>query len=86
MDDYKAAGSGGRTLTAERAYERMFLEMLLRHELPEDCTIRIHVTPTVVADSATAEFALNGNRIDVESDIGLLSLPNGVISPSPPNW
>ena len=86
MDDYKSTSGNTRQLTPERAYERMFLEMLLRHELPEDCRVRIQVTPKVVAESAKAEFALKGNRIEVESDIGSLDLPNGIIYPSPPNW
>lgn len=75
--------------TAERAYERIFLEMLLRHELPEDCAVKVTVVPKRVeaaeATKAEAKFTLRGDRIDVASDIGDLDLDR-VILPSPPNW
>lgn len=82
-EDYRSTPSTVRT--AERAYERMFLEMLLRHELPDDCTVRIYVTPKAQGQTGKAEFALKGDQIDVESDIGLLNLARDVY-PSPPNW
>lgn len=76
-------------LTAERAYERMFLEMLLRHELPEDCAVRVTVVPKRVkgaeAKKAAAKFTLRGDRMDVASDIDDLDLRR-VMTPGPPNW
>jgi hypothetical protein len=77
------------------AYERMFLEILLRHQLPEEANVRIVVRPTAirpwwafwrpkVARSGEIAFALKRDRIDVDdSHLGVLGLDRMM---PPPNW
>jgi hypothetical protein len=66
------------------AYERKFLEILLRHELPDDCTVRISVTPKVETPTAEAKFALKSDRVEVDSQLHELGLSRvvGVVR----NW
>lgn len=61
------------------AYERKFLELLLRHELPEDCSVRISVTPRAEASTGEAVFALKGDRVDVDSQLEVLGLSRTVL-------
>jgi hypothetical protein len=66
------------------AYERRFLEMLLRHELPEHCDVRIEVTPKG-GKTAEATFAFDGDATTVKANIKDLGLKR-LILPSPPCW
>lgn len=54
------------------AYERKLLEMLLRHELPDDCDIKISVTPKGAPGQAT--FKLSGGKVDAQADLKSLNL------------
>lgn len=62
----------------EGAYERKMLELLLRHELPDDCEVRITVTPK----AAEAVFSLDGEMAKVRSNIATLGVRRFV----PPCW
>lgn len=64
-------------------YERNLMEMLIRHQLPDDCDVHIEVETR--GKTATASFSLTNSHISVESDIASLDL-NRIILPSPPNW
>ena len=65
-------------------YERKFLEILLRHELPDDCTVHISVTPKEDSSHAKAEFKLQAGQLHVNSNVHELRLPRtvGVVD----NW
>jgi hypothetical protein len=60
------------------AYERRFLELLVRHELPEHCDVRISVTPKG-GSTAEAVFSLSPGGIKVKSEIKSLRLPRIVM-------
>jgi hypothetical protein len=64
------------------AYERKFLEILLRHELPEDCTVRISVTPRADTPTGEAKFALKSDRVEVDSQLKSLGLSRAM----PRDW
>lgn len=53
------------------AYERKALEMLLRHELPEEFEVRIEITAKG-DQKASAMFAFDGNVTKVKADLGAL--------------
>ena len=49
------------------AYERKFIEILLRHELPEDCEVSIELEGPAKGE---ARFAVKGPSLSVKSNIG----------------
>jgi len=64
----------------EGAYERKMLELLLRHELPDDCEVRI----TVIPKAAEAVFSLDGDMARVKSSIATLGVRRFI--PPGPCW
>lgn len=65
------------------AYERRFLEMLLRHELPENCDVHIEVTPKG-GKTGGATFAFHGAATTVKANLNDLGLKRLVAFP--PCW
>lgn len=68
------------------AYERKFLEMLLRHELPDQCEINIEVKARGRDEVGRAMFALNGDSIEVKSKLGEQLRLKRFISSGPACW
>jgi hypothetical protein len=72
----------------EGAYERKFLELLLRHELPDDCEVRITVTPKG-GQAAEAVFSFDGDMAKVKTNVatlGVRRLINKNVSGGPTCW
>jgi hypothetical protein len=68
-------------------YERKFLELLLRHELPDDCEVRIDVSnvESAKAASGSAVFTLKGGAISVNSSIDKIGLKR-ILRSEVPCW
>ncbi|HYE28440.1 MAG TPA: hypothetical protein VEA61_09435 [Allosphingosinicella sp.] len=52
-------------------YERKFLELILRHELPDDCKVSIQVSEPKErpSDFGSVEFALGSKGLDVRGSL-----------------
>lgn len=70
------------TNKTEGAYERMALQMLLRHELPEDFEARIEITAKG-GKTAKAVFVFDGNAAKVKSSIADLGLKRSIVGVVP---
>jgi hypothetical protein len=66
------------------AYERKLFELLLRHELPAECDVRVQVKTKSSKTGGTAAFSLRGDEIAVKSDLKNLKLRRFV--GVPPCW
>ena len=64
------------------SYERKFLELLLRHELPEDCEVQIEVKPKSSKSTGKTVFSLSGGTVSVKADLRNLNLRRS-IKPTP---
>ena len=80
------------TLTNERTimanvkdnYERKFLELLLRHELPAECEVQIEVKPKSSRSSGKTVFVLTPDAVTVRADLESLNLRRAI--PPQPCW
>ncbi|HYE28442.1 MAG TPA: hypothetical protein VEA61_09445 [Allosphingosinicella sp.] len=68
---------------AKSAYERKLFEMLVRHELPRNCNVRVDVARRG-GEKASANFAFSGDNVSVKSDVSRLGLTRLV--GMPPCW
>ena len=66
-------------------YERAFLELLLRHELPENCDVQLEVKTKTSKTPGKVVFSLRGEGISVKADLTSLNLRRRIF-PSPPCW
>lgn len=69
-------------------YERAFLELLLRHQLPDDCEVEIEVSTKSSKTPGKAVFSLRGRDISVKADMSSLKLRRIVnrADPLPTCW
>ncbi|HYE28441.1 MAG TPA: hypothetical protein VEA61_09440 [Allosphingosinicella sp.] len=66
-------------------YERKFLELILRHELPDDVKVSINVSEPMTrsSDLGSVEFALGKQGIDVRGSLAQSGLKR-TVNPVPP--
>ncbi len=63
-------------------YERNFLQMLLRHELPKSCEVHITVS-SGDGKKANAVFAFEGDAARVKSNVAELGLRRLIVQDNP---